>query len=195
MNGVYCKFAAGLACLCGVALFSPAAMAEDVSSSSTAPSSSSPSTTTGTTSSWTMGPTTQAAPGGEVVGYQTIRPNRPLMVTGASMLVGAYVTSVLVGAANNNDADRKLYIPVVGPWLDLGDRQCDTRECKGEDWSKAALIASGVLQGAGTILAVSSVFMPEKVHRTRIAGATIDWKVAPSSMGTRGGGLAAVGRF
>jgi hypothetical protein len=134
-------------------------------------------------------------PSADVVGYQKFRPHRPLMSTGAGLFVGTYATSAIVAAVNDNDADRNLYIPVVGPWLDLADRQCDNRTCDNEGWSKAALIASGVLQGAGVAVAVASAFLPEKINEEKVATTTPSLRVAPGLVGARGYGLALLATF
>jgi hypothetical protein len=137
-------------------------------------------------------------------GYEQTRPNRPLLVTGGSLLIGSYATSAIVGLANDREADERLAIPVVGPWLDLADRQCDAQPCNHEGWSKAALITSGVLQGAGLVGVISSFFVPEErlrlwggAPRARAATApTLRVVPSPAAAGRgSGGGLALVGTF
>lgn len=52
-------------------------------------------------------------------------PNRPMLITGAVVLGGTYAASAIVGAASKREADDKLFLPVVGPWMDLTKRDCE----------------------------------------------------------------------
>lgn len=133
----------------------------------------------------------------------TIRPNRPMLITGAVVFAGTYGASVIVGAASSRPSDDKLFIPVVGPWLDLGERcgssdpPCSTGSS--EDWNKALLIGSGVLQGAGVLTALISLFVPEKKEAPPMSAAKAkpvkpEVRVTPLSF-RAGGGLGAVGTF
>lgn len=138
-------------------------------------------------------------------GYEQTRPNRPLLITGASLLVGSYATSAIIGMVNDRKADERLAIPVVGPWLDLANRECNIHPCENENWSKVALIASGVLQGAGLIGVVSSFFVPEERFRIWGGGSGARAGVAsapsvrivpsPVAVGRGGTGLTLVGTF
>lgn len=132
------------------------------------------------------------------------RPNRPLLYTGLGILVGTYATSVVVGASSDKDVDKRLYIPVVGPWLDLGQRDCGIGDCDAtEDRNQALLIGSGVLQGVGTLLTLGSFIAREenvsppsasskKATSTAAAKPTIN--VTPMSY-RGGGGFGAIGTF
>jgi hypothetical protein len=128
---------------------------------------------------------------------------RALLFGGGMLLIGSYGTSALVGVANERKADEKLIIPIVGPWLNLGDRQCDRLACGREDLSKAALIASGILQGVGFIGMVGSLFVAERPRRPDRAGARrvaaaprVVVTPAPFAGGPAGRyGLALVGTF
>lgn len=129
------------------------------------------------------------------------RPNRPMLFTGLTMLTATYTASVIVGASSDKDVDKRLYIPVVGPWLDLGQRDCGLGDCgQTEDWNQALLIGSGVLQGVGTVLTVASFFAREETDRPanwRSAAAKPakpTFQITPMSM-RAGGGVGAVGTF
>ncbi|HEU4404473.1 MAG TPA: hypothetical protein VFS43_04190 [Polyangiaceae bacterium] len=127
-----------------------------------------------------------------------MRPNRLLLFGSGTLLLGAYSTSALVGIVNEREADARLSVPIAGPWLDLADRQCDRTPCANEGLSKAALIASGVLQGVGLVGVITSFLVPER--RTQVARAAVAprLRVAPAPLGGgRGGsyGLALVGTF
>ena len=129
------------------------------------------------------------------------RPNRPMLFTGLGILAATYGASVIVGASSDKDVDKRLYIPVVGPWLDLGQRDCGLGDCgQTEDWNQALLIGSGVLQGVGTVLTVASLFAREETDRPanwRSAAAKPvkpTFQITPMSM-RAGGGVGAVGTF
>ena len=159
---------------------------------------------TGAALAWSAAAAAQGPSPETRYGYEQTRPNRPLLITGGSLLLGSYATSAIVGLANDREADERLAIPVVGPWLDLADRQCDVQPCDDEGWSKAALITSGVLQGVGLIGVVSSFFVPEERFRIWGGGAargrvasvpTVRIVPSPAAPGRGGGGLALVGTF
>jgi hypothetical protein len=132
------------------------------------------------------------------------RPHRPLLYTGLGILVGTYATSVVVGASSDKDVDKRLYIPVAGPWLDLAQRDCGLGDCgQTEDWNQALLIGSGALQGIGTVLTLASFFKQEEnvsppsaaaKRATSTAAAKPTIQVLPMNM-RGGGGFGAVGTF
>lgn len=132
------------------------------------------------------------------------RPNRPLLATGLGIFAGTYATSAIVGAQSDRDEDKRLYIPVVGPWLDLGQRDVGLGDGgQTEDWNQALLIGSGVLQGVGVSLAVASLFVKETDDAPRsgaaarvksTAAAKPSVKVLPINV-RGGGGFGAVGTF
>jgi hypothetical protein len=133
-----------------------------------------------------------ATPGGDYAERETsIRPHRPLLSTGIGLFVVSYGASVVAGAVSNNDADRNLFVPVVGPWMDLAQRDGGGRN---EDINKAMLVTSGIVQGAGVLMAVSSLFVAEKVETKRVAKTKPEVSVTPVSFGS-GAGVGAVGTF
>lgn len=150
---------------------------------------------------------TTAAPYAVVSGDRTTertverRPNRTLLSTGAGIFVLSYGSSVVAGAVSDRDEDKRLFIPVVGPWMDLANRDCGPANPCGanEDVAKAMLVTSGVVQGAGLLLALSSLIIPESEsvsERTSAKAKVVkpEVKVAPVSFAA-GAGLGAVGRF
>ena len=142
------------------------------------------------------------APGGDRYAERTVehRPNRSLLSTGTGIFVLSYGSSVIAGAVSDRDSDKRLFIPVVGPWMDLADRDCNgANPCGGnEDIAKAMIITSGVVQGAGVLMALGSLFIPESTtvsERTTTAKVVKpEVRVAPVSFAA-GAGLGAVGRF
>ena len=164
----------------------------------TAPSSQPTSTTTTTSAddvsaAAPMPPPATAAPasGETTTVYQRRRPNTPMLITGGALLVGTYATTAAVSGANGSVADRDLYLPVVGPWINIADRS-STRENNTRD---TILIAgSGVLQGVGVAMLITSFFVPERVPAARISAGNLKMQVAPTAS-AGGGGVGAFGTF
>ena len=126
------------------------------------------------------------------------RPNRTLLSTGVGILVVSYGASAVAGAISDRESDKNLFIPVVGPWLDLGNRDCGTDPCGNrEDINKAMLITSGVVQGAGLLMALGSLVIPESstvTEKRSTAKVKPEVRVSPVSF-RAGAGLGAIGRF
>ena len=125
---------------------------------------------------------------------QSSVPNRPLLITGSIFLVGSYGASAIVGAISDRSADEKLFYPVVGPWMDLSDRGCDTRSCSNETVNKVLLIGSGVGQGLGALGMLLSIVIPEKTTQNWYLVGNNELVVAPQ-LGANMTGLAAFGSF
>ena len=123
--------------------------------------------------------------------YQKRRPNTPMIITGGALLVGTYATTAGIVASNGPDVDHDLYIPIAGPWINLADRSTD-RENNTRD---TVLIAgSGVLQGVGSLMVITSFFVPESVPAARISAGNVKMNVAPTAS-AGGGGVGAFGTF
>ena len=123
-----------------------------------------------------------------------------MFTTGAIVFGAAYGASVIAAASsdsNNDRGNRRLYVPVVGPWLALNDRgSCDiTRSsCDHETTAKVLLIADGVFQAAGIIGMLDGVFQPSS-HRVIARSAKLDTKVHVTPTVAQGPGVAVFGRF
>jgi len=145
--------------------------------------------------------TTTAAPYGSAETTQRTyekRPHSTLLSAGVGLFVIGYGSSVVAGAVSGREEDKNLFIPVVGPWLDLADRDCSSRPCGGnEDLAKAMIVTSGIVQGAGLLMGVSSLFVPETTSMTeekRRAALKPKVSFTPVSLGA-GAGAGLVGRF
>jgi hypothetical protein len=148
---------------------------------------------------------TFAPPGAEEPGYTG--PNRALLAGGLIAVGGAYIPSVVVAAASDRSADHHLYVPVVGPWLDFGNRPgCGTGPigCGAEGVNKALIIASGVVQGAGVLAALASFAFPERdgyltaANRDKARAKRADeptLRFTAAQLGSRGYGMVAFGGF
>jgi hypothetical protein len=140
------------------------------------------------------------APPGERFAERTIErsPNRPLLGTGTGLFLMSYAPAAVIGAMSSRDDDRRLLIPVAGPWMDLEQRQCGARNrCPpDEDMNKALLVASGIVQGAGVLMILGGLIVPETTtvqERERLAKKP-SVKFLPVSLGA-GAGVGAIGRF
>jgi len=152
-----------------------------------------PTSTTTTTSAEeataTRPQTPTAEPRETMTVYKKERPNKAVLITGGALFVSTYVTTAAFAAANGPIGDKDLYIPIVGPWINLADRSCSS--CSTHETRDTVLIAgSGALQGIGAALLVASFFIPEKAAAATIAAGPVKMTVAPSV-----GGLGAVGTF
>jgi hypothetical protein len=124
---------------------------------------------------------------------EKIRPNRPLLYTGAGVIAASYIPPVIVAATSDRAADKKLFIPVAGPWLDLADRGgCAPNSCETEGIYKALLVTTGIAHIVGSGLIVSSFIVPEERVRTTAATKPV---LLPVRMGKDGVGLSLSGVF
>lgn len=110
-------------------------------------------------------------PGGPIPpGYHIEdRPRTGLVVAGAIVAGIPYALSVMAAtAANENNETGWLYVPVVGPWLTMGQRNysCNDNgnqstsqslQCVGDIFAVMGLIADGVMQATGATLLLVGV--------------------------------------
>lgn len=129
-------------------------------------------------------------------------PNSSFLGKGVFAFIGAYFPSVLVAIVNDNSYDKRLYLPILGPWLDLADRPgCGgpgQSTCGAETAFKILLITSGAAQGFGALAIVLGLALPERIVTqpppTQQAGG-LHLRVLPASLGRGGYGIKAVGTF
>jgi hypothetical protein len=124
-------------------------------------------------------------------------PDRRLIGSGITTFALSYIPALVVAAESDQSTDHHLYVPVVGPWLDLGDRPgCGPTHigCDTETTYKVLLVLDGIFQDLGVLTAVSGFLMPERHEVVQTADDKLHVLVAPSSVGT-GYGMAAVGSF
>jgi hypothetical protein len=96
---------------------------------------------------------------------------------------------------SDRDADEKLFIPVVGPWLDLQHRGCSTNPCtSNKTLYKALLVGDGILQGVGAVGMLLSLVIPQDTERHWYLIGDEDLVVAPQ-FGNATLGVGAAGRF
>lgn len=157
-------------------------------------------TTTGARYHVQQAPTAYGIPSGQVV-ERTVeqRPNSDMLSTGVGLFILSYGASVVAGAESTRDADKRLFIPVAGPWLNLQDRGCtDANPCgPNEGMARALIVTSGIVQGFGALLTLGAFLVPETTttHLTPVSTPPRpSVRVTPMSF-PDGAGVAAVGRF
>ena len=130
-------------------------------------------------------------------------PSRALLQSGIWTLGLSYIPAVVVASESERAADRRLYVPVAGPWLDLASRgNCpSTTACDHETTNKVLIVADGIFQGVGALNIVGAFLFPEtrtvtvssSTHSIRTPSLTL--RVVPTQVAGRAYGLAAVGSF
>lgn len=127
-------------------------------------------------------------------------PNRGMVGSGLVMFGLSYVPAVIVASQSNQDADRHLYIPVAGPWMNLASRpDCNAARigCDTENTNKVLLVVDGVFQGVGALTTVVGLLSTERetVPVTRTGSSKPSIHFTPAQMGAGGVGAAAFGTF
>ena len=100
---------------------------------------------------------------------EEVGPNRVMLQSGVLVLGLSYVPAAVVAMTNSRSDDNYLYLPVAGPWLDLGHRNPCT-DCSREDVNKALLITDGVFQGIGALNIIGSFLFMERTTIQEHAG-------------------------
>ncbi len=77
---------------------------------------------------------------------------------GAGTVVSSISTGValIVATTSPYDWDRVLFIPIVGPWIDLAHRPESSTE---ENWARAGLVVDGVAQAVGLAMLIAGTVM------------------------------------
>jgi hypothetical protein len=125
-------------------------------------------------------------------------PNRALLNSGLFTFGVPYIASVVVAAESSHPGDDNLYLPVVGPWMDLAHRgdcgRLGEPSCDAETGYKILLVADGIFQGIGALDIVGAFVFPE-TRVVRIAKTERRLFIAPAPMGKSGYGIAARAAF
>jgi hypothetical protein len=125
-------------------------------------------------------------------------PSMEMVGSGIATFTLSYLPAVVVGATSGLDADRTLFVPLAGPWMDLTQRpRCGPLvSCNGEDTDKVLLVTDGVFQAIGAITIVGGFLTTSHERRTVQAadtGPTL--RISPARVGGKGYGLVALGSF
>jgi hypothetical protein len=125
-------------------------------------------------------------------------PSMEMVGSGIGTFALSYLPAVVVGATSDLDADRTLFVPLAGPWLDLTQRpKCGPIvSCNTEDTDKVLLVTDGVFQAIGAISIVGGFLTTTRETRTvRAADMRPTLRISPASVGGKGYGLMALGSF
>lgn len=126
------------------------------------------------------------------------RPNRSMLMVGLLTFGQAYVASMGIAATSTTRGDDNLWIPVLGPWLDLGARPgCPSAaSCGTQNGYKVLLAADGLLQSFGAFQLVGAFLWPEVIPVAKVTTASgASLSLSPAPVGPEGYGLAASGHF
>jgi hypothetical protein len=110
------------------------------------------------------------------------------VVAGSAMLAGSYAGAVLWAQQSDGDQDA-LYVPLVGPWLELfGLPDCAEREvfCEHSTATRAVLIADGAVPMIGAALIIDGLARRHEAEQRVL--------IAPSAA-SGGPGVVVSGRF
>jgi hypothetical protein len=131
---------------------------------------------------------------------QHVVPSGSMLAGGLTTFALSYGPSVGVGLTSDRPEDHHLLVPIVGPWIDLGNRggcgglaepSCDT-----ETTYKVLIVVDGVVQGLSALTVVGAFFTPESRTVTRtVAPSEPRLRIAPASLGVGGYGVLATRRF
>jgi hypothetical protein len=115
----------------------------------------------------------------------------PVLTTGTVVFGASYLAGVIAAADSDKSADHHLYVPLVGPWLDLGERpSCPASNtgCDHETTDKVLIAVDGVFQAAGFISMVDGILDPERHAIVRTADKGVHFR--PTTMAAKDGSIA-----
>lgn len=141
-----------------------------------------------------------ARPGGEWAVVREVEryPNHALLGTGAGLFIMSYVPTAFAAAMSDRDEDRRLFIPIAGPWMAIDQRRCSRMSPCGpeEEFARAMTVTSGIVQGVSTLLVIGSLVIPETTRVLQLEGTAKKRSVGVIPVSYTGGaGIGAVGRF
>jgi hypothetical protein len=142
----------------------------------------------------------EAAPTADAVTTQTAStgPEMRAIAGGIFAFGVSYGFALGVAATSGHQGDNHLYVPIVGPWLDLRDRgNCpQAASCGNETAYGALIVADGVLQTIGALFVVGGFVFPTTRNVTTVTATMAPTvQITPVEYAHGGLGLAAVGRF
>jgi hypothetical protein len=117
--------------------------------------------------------------------------NAGVFSSGAVLFGGSYIASIIVAGASDHPGAERLYVPVLGPWLALGDwGNCNVTNpnCDNNTTDKVLLVADGIVQAAGILTMIDGLVWPSSHHRVVVADKKVH--VTPT-----GNGMAVFGHF
>jgi hypothetical protein len=114
------------------------------------------------------------------------------MVASGVVTFGVFYGAAVVAASiSDNPADDALYVPLIGPWIDLADRGDCQLLCEDETRDKILIALDGVMQTVGAAIVVYGILTPTRGH----VYSSGDVRIVPVSFGKRSAGLGITGWF
>jgi len=92
----------------------------------------------------------------------TVSTSAAFVASGTIALSLGYGVATVLAVSSTYDKDRLLFIPIAGPWIDLGLRPPSTTD---ENWARVGLVVDGVAQLAGLVLVVTGFVMKSRMPR------------------------------
>ncbi len=129
--------------------------------------------------------------------------NHFMLQSGVLILGLSYGASAVVAASSDHKGDNNLWIPVVGPWLDLANRNdncpagSDRPGCRNETIYKVLLVGDGIFQAIGALDIIGAfVFQDTREYAKAQSQMAQSTKVRFAPWALPGaGGVSAFGRF
>jgi hypothetical protein len=93
-----------------------------------------------------------------------VTPNRKLLMVSSVVFGAAYLPATILAIVGTNDADRYLFIPVAGPFIDLLVRDCTgpaAVRCSNATLNGVGLFFDGFFQVTGALGVLLSFKIPE----------------------------------
>jgi hypothetical protein len=125
-------------------------------------------------------------------------PSMTMVGSGVIIFGLSYVPALVVGAGSGLSADRALFVPIAGPWIDFAQRPgCSpASQCNTENTNKVLLATDGVFQAIGALTIIGGFLTT--AHETtsvRSADTAPALHFAPAQVGSSGYGMVATGAF
>ena len=121
-------------------------------------------------------------------------PSFAMIASGIVVFGLAYVPSVVAATSSGLPADRTLFVPLAGPWIDLTQRPgcAPATQCNGENTSKVLLVTDGIVQGVGALTVLGGLLTTghetTTVQRSADAATGVTVHFTPASVGPGYGG-------
>jgi hypothetical protein len=124
--------------------------------------------------------------------------NSNVIVTGVMTFGVAYGIAAIAAASSDRSSDKRMYVPLLGPWLamsDRGDCPVEQSSCDNETTDKILMAVDGVFQAVGVATAVYGVLSPVTVTHTTTSAKNHVHVVPVSRNDGHSAGLGIAGSF
>jgi hypothetical protein len=111
--------------------------------------------------------------------------NVDVFASGATAFGASYLASIIAAASTDHVGAERLYVPVVGPWLALGDwGNCPVASpsCDSNTTDKVLLVADGIVQAAGVLTMIESLAYPTHHRRVEVVDTKVHVKPTGNGM-------------